>query len=284
MKKEELKERLPDFLMEQSEEEKAQNTLKKYAHNIEVFIEWIPEDAEIEKGRVIEFKQYLLEVLHFRTNTINNYIVSVNKFLYWCGLKDCKVKQLRKQQKASNSEILSLTDYKRLLRFARRMGQEDTYLIMKILAMTGIRIEELHFFSVENVKSNYIYVRNKGKERTIVLRQDLAREIRQYCRNKGIKNGVIFYCQTPGKMMSKSTLWRRMKKIAGFAKVRKNKVHAHSFRHLFAKMYLAEYYIALLENIVEVFMMNVRDPKMSNTSPHPQRTHRPGMETRWINK
>ena len=49
-------------------------------------------------------------------------------------------------------------------------------------------------------------------------------------------------------------------------------------------MYLAEYYIALLENIVEVFMMNVRDPKMSNTSPHPQRTHRPGMETSWINK
>ena len=56
------------------------------------------------------------------------------------------------------------------------------------------------------------------------------------------------------------------------------------WKHLEGKMYLAEYYIALLENIVEVFMMNVRDPKMSNTSPHPQRTHRPGMETRWINK
>lgn len=241
MKKEELKERLPFFLMELSEDEKAQNTLKKYAHNIELFIEWIPEDAEIEKARVIEFKQYLLDVLHFRTNTINNYIVSVNKFLYWCGVQDCKVKQLKKQHAASNSEILSLTDYKRLLRFARRMGQEDTYLIMKILAMTGIRIEELHFFTVENVKSNYIHVRNKGKERSIIIRQDLARELRQYCRNKGIKSGVIFYCKTPGKMMSKSTLWRRMKKIAGIAKVRKNKVHAHSFRHLFAKMFLEEY-------------------------------------------
>lgn len=41
--------------------------------------------------------------------------------------------------------------------------------------------------------------------------------------------------------MAKSTIWRRMKKIAGAAKVRKNKVHAHSFRHLFAKVFLEEY-------------------------------------------
>lgn len=241
MKKDELKERLPLFLMDQSEEEKSRNTLKKYEHNIDVFIEWLPDGADVDKSLVIDFKQHLLEDLRFRTNTINNYIVVVNKFLYWCGISECKVKQLKKQHVASNSEILSLADYKRLLRFAKRMNQEDTYLIMKILAMTGIRIEELSFFTVENVKSNYIHVRNKGKERSIVLRQDLAREIRQYCRNNGIHEGTIFFCQTKGKMMAKSTIWRRMKRIAGAAKIRKNKVHAHSFRHLFAKMFLNEY-------------------------------------------
>lgn len=241
MTKQDLQERLPHFIIEQQETEKARNTVKKYQHNIELFIDWLPDDADLEKTIVIDFKRYLLDDLHFRTNTINNYVVSVNKFLYWCGITDCKVKQLKKQHAASNSEILSLADYKRLLRFAKRMNQEDTYLIMKILAMTGIRIEELSFFTVENVKSNYIHVRNKGKERSIIIRQDLARELRQYCRNRGIKEGVIFYCQTKGKMMAKSTIWRRMKRIAGVAKVRKNKVHAHSFRHLFAKMFLEEY-------------------------------------------
>ena len=241
MNKNDLKERLPDFIIEQSENEKSHNTLKKYKHNIELFIEWMPDETDIDKTILIDFKRHLLDDLHYRTNTINNYIVSINKFLYWCGIDNCKVKQLKKQHAASNSEILSLADFKRLLRFARRMGQEDTYLIMKILAMTGIRIEELSFFTVENVKTNYIRVRNKGKERSIILRQDLAREIRQYCRNNGIKEGQKFYCQTKGKMMAKSTIWRRMKKIAGVAKVRKNKVHAHSFRHLFAKMFLEEY-------------------------------------------
>lgn len=241
MDKSELKERLPDFIMEQSEYEKSKNTLKKYSHNIGMFIDYLPDDAYVDKSLVIDFKQYLLDDLQFRTNTINNYITIINKYLYWCGIENCKVKQLKKQNTASNSEILSLSDYKRLLRFAKRMDQEDTYLIMKILAMTGIRIEELSFFTVENMKTNYIHVRNKGKERSIIIRQDLAREIRQYCRDKGIKEGIIFYCQTKGKMMAKSTIWRRMKKIASVAKVRKNKVHAHSFRHLFAKMFLDEY-------------------------------------------
>lgn len=241
MDKEELKVRLQDFLINQSESEKSANTIKKYERNIGLFLEWLPDGAPVDKNIVIAFKRHLLDDLQFRTNTINNYIVSVNKFLYWCGIEGCKVKQLRKQHAASNSEILSLSDYKRLLRMARRIGQIDTYLIMKILAMTGIRIEELSFFTAENVKSNYIYVRNKGKERSIIIRQDLAREIRQYCRDKGIKSGVIFFCKKEGKMMAKSTIWRRMQMIAGLARVSKNKVHAHSFRHLFAKMFLEEY-------------------------------------------
>lgn len=241
MRKEDLKAKLPQYIIEQSEDEKAKNTLNKYRHNVEVFIEWLPEDAEIDKVIMIDFKRHLLEERQFCTSTINNYIVSINKFLHWCGIEDCKVKQLRKQHAASNSEILSLSDYKRLLRIAKRIGQIDTYLIMKILAMTGIRIEELSFFTVENIKSNYIRVRNKGKERSIIIRQDLAREIRAYCRENGIKEGNIFFCQTKGKMMAKSTIWRRMKRIAAIAKVRKNKVHAHSFRHLFAKVFLEEY-------------------------------------------
>ena len=241
MKKADIKERLPDFIIDLSEDEKTSNTLKKYAHNIELFFEWLPDNVEIEKNIVIDFKRHLLDELKFKTSTINNYIISINKFLYYCGIDDCKVKQLKKQRAASNSEVISLSDFKRLLYWARRMGQEDTYLIMKILAMTGIRIEELSFFTVENMKTNYIRVRNKGKERTIIIRQDLAREIRKYCRDHNIKEGVIFYCRNKGKMIAKSTIWRRMQKIAGSSRVNKNKVHAHSFRHLFAKMFLEEY-------------------------------------------
>ena len=220
-------------------EEKAENTLKKYKKNIQYFISYL-NNAEINKDKTLEFKKHLIEK-KFRTATINNYIVTVNKFLKYIGLKECTVKQIKQQQKSSLNEMLTVADYKRLLRFAKKYNRMDLYYIMKILAMTGIRISELEYFTVENLKTNYIDVQNKGKERVIVIRQDLIRELRKYCRSNGIRNGYIFRGEIKGKMINKSTIWRNMKMIAGKARVKKTKVHAHSFRHLFSKLYLEEH-------------------------------------------
>jgi len=235
----ELENSLKEFLIEMRYEEKSKNTLAKYKRNIEHFIMKIG-DSEVCKDRVLEFKQYLID-MNFKTATINNYIVTVNKFLKWIGLKECIVKQIKQQRKSSLNEMLTVADYKRLLRFAKKNNRMDIYYIIKILTMTGIRIGELEYFTVENLKTNYIDVKNKGKERVIVIRQDLIRELRKYCRENGIRSSYIFKGQSKGKMINQSTIWRNMKKIAGKARVKKTKVHAHSFRHLFAKMYLKEY-------------------------------------------
>ena len=79
-------------------------------------------------------------------------------------------------------------------------------------------------------------VHNKGKDRTIILRNDLKREILQYCKQNKIKEGYIFKSPVkPEKMLNASTIWRRLKKIAGYAKINKSKIHPHGWRHLFAK-------------------------------------------------
>lgn len=137
--------------------------------------------------------------------------------------------------------MLNITDYKRLLRHSKTMGLIKLHYIMKILAMTGIRISELKYFTVENLKSNYIVAYNKGKERNIIVRQDITRELRKYCRENKIKEGYIFKGEKEGQMLAPSTIWRQMKKVAGKSRVNKNKVHAHSFRHLFAQVFLNEY-------------------------------------------
>jgi integrase len=119
---------------------------------------------------------------------------------------------------------------------------------MKILAMTGIRISELRYFKVENMETYYIKVHNKGKERTIIVRQDLMRELKRYAREQGIKEGYLFpspVCK--GQMINVSTVWRHMKKLAGASKVKKSKVHAHSFRHLFAQVFLNTYTDSITE-------------------------------------
>ena len=241
MTKDELISKLEEWILEQKLQEYAPSTLKQYKANVLKFINWLPEDAVITKETMIDYKTYLGEIAG-STNSINVWIVTINKFLKWLDLKDLTIKKIKMQSKQSNEEVLSLADYKRLLRFAKRLEKHQLYLIMKILAMTGIRISELRYFKVENLGSNYIKAFNKGKERTIIVRQDLMREIKRYCRDHHIKEGYIFESpKIKGQMVNVSTIWKQMKMVAGASRVKKSKVHAHSFRHLFAQVYLDTY-------------------------------------------
>lgn len=241
MRKADLIPKLDEWILEQKYQEYAQSTLNQYRANVQKFIDWLPEDEEITKDTMLKYKMHLGEIAG-STSSINTWIVEVNKFLKWLDQKDLCLKKIKMQSKQSNEEVLSIADYKRLLRFAKRNGDHQLYYIMKILAMTGIRISELRYFKVENLKSNYINAFNKGKERTIIVRQDLMRELKKYAREQGIKEGFLFPSTVvDGQMVNASTIWRRMKKIAGLARVRKSKVHAHSFRHLFAQVFLNTY-------------------------------------------
>ncbi len=242
MTKKELLLKLDEWIDEQRFQEYSDNTLKQYKANVLKFIDWLKDDEIITKQTTINFKKYLYE-LNPRptTSSINTWIIELNKFLKWLELNDLTIKKIKQQTKTSTEEVLSVSDYKRLLRFSKRMGLFKLHCIMKVLAMTGIRISELKYFTVENLKSNYIVAFNKGKERNIIVRQDLARELRKYCRENKIKEGYIFTGEKKGKMPHASTIWRQMKKVSGAARVNKKKVHAHSFRHLFAQVFLDEY-------------------------------------------
>lgn len=238
---EQMKAQLPRFLNELRLQEKSKNTLKKYKCDISKFFEFINDDSvEITKSHVINFKSYLCSGI-FKTSSINSYIIAINKYLKWLGLADLKVKIIKQQRKSSLEEVISRSDYKRLLRYAKRLGMIDIYYIMKVLASTGIRIDELKFITVESLKVSYIRVSNKGKEREITIPQELVRELKRYCSSAGIKSGYVFQSSIKDNIVCKSTVWRKMKKIAGRARVNKSKVHAHSFRHLFAKEFMNKY-------------------------------------------
>lgn len=240
MSKDELQELLNEWIEELRLQELSEGTLRNYKPIVARFIDWLPDDPKIDKALVMNFKKYLGTAVG-QTSTRNHNIVVVDKFLKWLGKQDCCVKTYKVQNKQSNEEIISKADYKRLLRWAKQTGDMQSYYIMKILASTGIRIGELDFFTVENLDF-YIDVSNKGKERKIFVRQDLFRELRKYAKEQGIKSGYIFPSPVNSdRMITEVTIWRRMKKIAGRARVNKKKVHAHSFRHLFAQAFLEEH-------------------------------------------
>ena len=242
MTKEDLKSSLDEWILEHKYQEYSNNTLKQYKANVLKFIDWLPDNRNpITKDTTLAYKSYLSTIAG-STNSINTWIVIINKYLKWLNMKDLVIKKIKMQQKQSVEDVLSIIDYKRLLRISKRLDMMQLYYIMKILAMTGIRVSVLKYFTVENIKTNYIKFYIKGKENRVIVRQDLIRELRNYCKKNNIKEGYLFPSEkVKGKMINNSTIWRQMKKVAGIARVNKKKVHAHSFRHLFAQVFLETY-------------------------------------------
>ena len=241
MTKDDLKNKLDEFLENEELNELANKTLISYRNAINKFIDYLPNEFEINKKIVINWKNNLAEN-NYAIKTRNQFIVVVNKFLYFLNLKDCRVKLFKEQEKSNLEEYIAPQEHKRMLRWAKKIDNMEAYYIIKVFASSGARISELRYFTVENLNSNYIKgAYNKGKERTLILTNELRRELKKYCKENNITTGYIFRSpdpklkDDPNRMIDFSTVWRWLKKIAKKAKINSSKIHAHAWRHLFAK-------------------------------------------------
>ena len=195
----------------------------------------MPDDKELTKAEVLLFKEKMKQD-GYSVSTYNNYVSIVNSFFKSANLSDFYLRHIRVQEVSHIENVLEPIEYKRLLRYAKEKGMIEIYMVMRVLAETGIRIAELKFFTVENVNKSFVVeVENKGKHRDVIVRKELRHALKKYCKDCGIKSGYIFRGrEDKSKPANTVTLWRDMKRVAAMAKVKKVKVHAHSFRHLFA--------------------------------------------------
>ena len=233
--------------------EKEEDTIKQYEGYIKEFIKYanIKNKEDITKEKLIEFKEYMQE--KYKTNTINIKITVINAFITFIGLDSSyKLKHLKKQQKATLENVLTQTDYERLLRIAKVKNKKVMYYIMETLAETGIRISELEHITVEAVKKGEAVFDSKGTvERKAFINKKLQKELLKYCKEEGIKTGIIFKSRN-GNPLDSAYIYKEIQWIAGQARIKKSKPHPHSFRHLFAKNYLSKpgHNIADLKNIL----------------------------------
>ena len=233
--------------------EKEEDTIKQYEGYIKEFIKYanIKNKEDITKEKLIEFKEYMQE--KYKTNTINIKITVINAFITFIGLDSSyKLKHLKKQQKATLENVLTQTDYERLLRIAKVKNKKVMYYIMETLAETGIRISELEHITVEAVKKGEAVFDSKGTvERKAFINKKLQKELLKYCKEEGIKTGIIFKSRN-GNPLDSAYIYKEIQWIAGQARIKKSKAHPHSFRHLFAKNYLSKpgHNIADLKNIL----------------------------------
>ena len=219
------------------------NTIKTYRNSINKFIDYLNTNNiyDINKQIMLDYKDFLNNISKSYKSK-NLWIISLNKYLKYLNSNELSLKQIKVQNKFVLQSNLNISDYKRLLRFSKKDNLTQDYLITKTLFATGIRYSELEFFTVENLRienQGIINIYSKNKVRDVIIPTNLAVELRKYCRNNKINSGYIFrQIKDSSKLYSSVTYWKHLKKIAGMARVNKNKCHAHNLRHLFSVEFL----------------------------------------------
>ncbi len=217
-------------------EERSRRTVEQYTAACRGFLRYLGADPRVTKARVLAYRDALRT--RYRDSSVNAKLSAVNGLLKFLGWSDCRVKQLRIQRKLFLPAASELTkgEYFRLIEAARRQKKRRLWVIMQCLCATGIRVSELEYFTVEQVRTGLVRVDCKGKIRFVPIPKPLQKLLLNYCKERGITAGKIFVTRS-GKSVDRSNIWREMKALCAVAGVAPGKVFPHNLRHLFARTY-----------------------------------------------
>ena len=230
------KEKIDEFKNYLKLEEKSENTIEKYIRDIKAFRQYIGTKI-VTKELAIAYKENLLST-GYAIRSVNSMIASLNSFFAFRGCGYLKIKTIKEQRQIFYSEEKELTkeEYTRLLNAAENKQNKRLNLILQTICGTGIRVSELKFITVEAVKKGEVFVFCKGKRRSVFIVKALQKKLLKYAAKQNIESGCIFITRT-GKPVSRSNVWRDMKKLCKDANVNPDKVFPHNLRHLFARVF-----------------------------------------------
>ena len=217
------------------EEERSRNTITKYMRDLKSYFIFLQGEA-VTKESLVCWKEKLTQT--YLPASVNSMLAAVNGFLEWAGYPQYRVKPLKIQREifTKPEKELSKEEYNRLVKAAEEKQNCRLALILQTICATGIRVSELQFITLETARTGRTVVDCKGKKRTVFLPGALSRALQEYCREHGIKEGVVFRTKNR-KPLDRSNIWRDMKNLCCSAGVEPEKVFPHNLRHLFARTY-----------------------------------------------
>lgn len=233
-----MNDKLKIFIESEIENDLNIKTVQKYESIIKDFINYlynVGEDLENPKELKKNFKAYIssLENKNYKPSTINLKIVIINKFLRFINL-ECTMKCLKQQKKLYISNIITESDYIRLLDVVK--DKRDRAIII-LLANTGLRVSEALSLTTDIIKDDVILVKGKkGKYREVFLSYKLKEILKDYIENYRIKNhstNKLFIGRKGA--LKRQSINKMLLKYARKARIRKDKAHPHALRHLFGK-------------------------------------------------
>ena len=206
--------------------------------------------SEISKTNLLVWKAKIIE--KFKAKTVNLKIQAINNYLVFIGKSNLRIKSVKVQQRLFLENIISDSDYQFLKKKLKKEKNKQWYFVVRFLAATGARVSELIKIKVEHVKSGYIDIYTKGgKIRRIYIPRNLKEEAEIWIEKELMIDSGYIFNNRYGKRITSRGISQQLKKFAIKFGIDPVVVYPHSFRHRFAKNFLAKYNdIALLADLM----------------------------------
>lgn len=213
------------------------NTLSSYQLSLEYFFEFFPSAIEtVTTPDIIKFREWLRTTKNFSVSTINHHVTVVQRFVNYLKDRhkmhfddDLTFKKDPVQGKEFLDYVLTKSDIERLIRATKRHDDIEAEAIITTLAYTGVRVHELLKIPTTAATLKRLEIQGKGqKTRTVFVTSDVRKAWKKHLASRGYEHEYIF-------PLSRSTIHRILKYYAGQARLKKEKIHAHAFRHFCGK-------------------------------------------------
>ena len=209
---------------------------------------------ELTPENITAFKNYL--VSRYKSSTVNLRLHGINQFIRAVegaeeGLSGYQIPSIKQQQKTFLEHVISQKDYERIKRGLKKDQCMMWYFVVRFLCATGTRISELLQIKAEHVRIGYMDLCSKGgKIRRIYFPELLCQEALVWLEKEGRTSGFLF-TNRQGEPLTPRGVSLHLKAAARKYHVPEETVYPHSFRHRFAKNFLAHFNdIALLADLM----------------------------------
>lgn len=209
----------------------SENTYRVYRDCLKLFFEHSNEFSLEDAKRFIK----TLELQGKSPQTIRLRITALEKFGEWMK-KPIKLNRPKFKRKLDTGNIPTDAEYERLMNYLSELKNKDYYFFIKILASTGARLSEFMQITWEDILKGEVELRCKGnKYRRIYFSKQLQKEVSSYVK---LNNKAGYVATGKHGRLTHEGFRHHLKSWGSKVCIDKSKMHAHAFRHFFAKKYL----------------------------------------------
>lgn len=205
-------------------------TIQVYRPKLEAFYHFLPEEKRVAADTLELWRAALLRE-GYSPGTANTHVSAANGLLAYLGRRDLQlIGQLDTEGEIQPE--LSRTEYLRLLATARNLGRERTYLMVKVFALTGIRVSELNRVTVRAVEEGRVLTACDGRAQYVLIPACLRKELTVYLRRVGITAGPVFVTRS-GRPMRRTQVSGEIRTLCRDARVDGDKSNPRCLRRLY---------------------------------------------------